>query len=162
MSLPLLVELFTEELPPKALRQLGQSFSETFSQQLVRLGLAPDEAVVDRFASPRRLAVRVHDVLAKAPDRAKREKLLPVSVAFDAAGQALPPLHKKLAGLGLTLGESFQINDLIREGDGPQASLFIDTLVPGAALEQGAQEALELALQRLPIPKVMRYQKRDA
>jgi len=162
MSLPLLVELFTEELPPKALRQLGQSFSETFSQQLVRLGLAPAEAVVDRFASPRRLAVRVHDVLAKAPDRAKREKLLPVSVAFDAAGQALPPLHKKLAGLGLTLGESVQINDLIREGDGPQASLFIDTLVPGAALEQGAQEALELALQRLPIPKVMRYQKRDA
>lgn len=161
MSLPLLIELLTEELPPKALRLLGESFSQVLVAQLIRLRLAPEDAQVDAFASPRRLAVRIQGVREKADDRAKREKLLPVSVAFDAQGRAQPPLLKKLAALGLTLGETIQAEDLIREGAGPQASLLVDTVVPGVSLQQGAQEALELALSRLPIPKLMRYQRRD-
>jgi glycyl-tRNA synthetase beta chain len=162
MSSALLIELFTEELPPKALRQLGQSFAQTLSGHLIKLGLAPVDARVEPFASPRRLAVRIQDVREKAEDLPKREKLLPVSVALDAQGSPQPPLAKKLSGLGFTLGGNIQLNDLIREGDGAQATLFIDTVVPGASLRVGAQEALELAIAKLPIPKVMRYQKRTA
>ncbi|MGA1693876.1 MAG: glycine--tRNA ligase subunit beta [Burkholderiaceae bacterium] len=162
MSSALLIELFTEELPPKALRQLGQSFAQTLSGHLVKVGLAPADAPVESFASPRRLAVRIQGVGSKADDRPKREKLLPVSVALDSQGGPQPPLLKKLNALGFTLGENIQLSDLIREGEGPQATLFIDTVVPGASLAIGAQEALELAIAKLPIPKVMRYQKRTA
>jgi glycyl-tRNA synthetase beta chain len=161
MSSALLIELFTEELPPKALRQLGQSFAQTFSAHLIKLGLAPSQARVDHFASPRRLAVRVQEVMEKAADLPKREKLLPLSVALDATGAPQPPLLKKLTALGFTLGENIRLEDLIREGEGPQTTLLIDTVVPGASLLVGAQEALELALAKLPIPKVMRYQKRS-
>lgn len=162
MSSPLLIELFTEELPPKALRQLGESFAQTLSGHLIQLGLAPSDAQVEGFASPRRLAVRIQGVLPKAPDQPKREKLLPISVAFDANGAPQPPLLKKLSALGFTLGQDIQAQDLIREGEGAQAALFVDTVVPGTDLAQGAQAALDLAIQRLPIPKVMRYQRQDA
>ena len=83
---PLLIELFTEELPPKALARLGQIFADTIAQGLRERGLAGPEAQVDRFATPRRLAVRVHGVLAQAPERTIEQKGPSVKVALDAAG----------------------------------------------------------------------------
>ena len=67
---PLILELFTEELPPKALKKLGQSFSETIEQSLKSQGLLTEASLTTSFATPRRLAVHLSAVLNKAPDRA--------------------------------------------------------------------------------------------
>ena len=96
----LLVELFVEELPPKALKKLGESFAGTLAASLQAQGLAPADATVTPFASPRRLGVAVSGVLSKAADRAVQQKLMPVAVALTADGQPTPALLKKLAAMG--------------------------------------------------------------
>ena len=151
----LLVELFVEELPPKALRKLGESFASVLADSLKAQGLAPEHAEVTPFASPRRLAVRVSDVLAKAADQPVQHKLMPVAVGLDAAGQATPALLKKLASLGLA---AEVVGALKRQPDGKAEALFLDAVKAGSALSEGLQKALDEALAKLPIPKVMTYQ----
>src|SRR5690606_31265663 len=96
----LLVELFVEELPPKALKKLGESFARVLADSLVSQGLASADAVVTPYASPRRLAVHVTQVQVKAADQAVLLKLMPVSVGLDGAGQATPALLKRLGVVG--------------------------------------------------------------
>ena len=83
----LLVELFVEELPPKALKKLGEAFATLLSGALKTQGLAAEDAAVTSFATPRRLAVHVAEVAARAADRQLSQKLMPVAVGLDAAGQ---------------------------------------------------------------------------
>lgn len=158
---PLLIELLTEELPPKALRQLGESFSTTIVERLVRDGLCQPDVTVERFASPRRLAVLVHAVRAEAAESDRVERLLPVSIALDTNGQATAPLIKKLAGMGLRLGENIALNALEQTQDGKQPQLIYRYKARGAKLAETAQAALDDALAHLPIPKVMNYQRPD-
>ena len=96
----LLIELFVEELPPKALRKLGDAFAEVLFAQLKAQGLTSADSKLTAYASPRRLAVHVSAVAAQAADRAVSQKLMPVGVGLDAAGQATPALLKKLQALG--------------------------------------------------------------
>ena len=96
----LLVELLTEELPPKALARLGDAFAEGIAQRLAARDLIEGELQFERYATPRRLAVTIKNVRKVAPEKHVREKVLPVSVALDANGQPTPPLAKKLAALG--------------------------------------------------------------
>ncbi|HET7776757.1 MAG TPA: glycine--tRNA ligase subunit beta, partial [Azospira sp.] len=96
----LLVELFVEELPPKALKKLGEVFAQTLAQSLKTSGLADAAAVVTPFASPRRLAAHVTSVERAAADKQVAQKLMPVSVGLDAGGNATPALVKKLSALG--------------------------------------------------------------
>jgi glycyl-tRNA synthetase beta chain len=154
-SANLLVELFVEELPPKALKKLGEAFATVLADGLKAQGLAPANACITPFASPRRLAVLVTGVLDKAVDQAVQHKLMPVAVGLDAAGQATPALLKKLASLGMG---AEVVASLKRQPDGKAEALFLDAVKPGAALAEGLQKALEEALSRLPIPKVMTYQ----
>lgn len=161
MTSPLLIELLTEELPPKALKRLGEAFANAIADRLAKDGLCGPGAVITSYASPRRLAVHVSHVLAQAPDRQRREKLLPVSVALDASGAATPPLIKKLAALGIALGKDLQLADLECASDGKQEQLFTNFTAKGLALAESAQAALLEALDRLPIPKVMSYQRGD-
>jgi glycyl-tRNA synthetase beta chain len=151
----LLVELFVEELPPKALKKLGESFATVLADSLKAQGLATADAVVTPFASPRRLAVHVTSVAPKAADQAVQQKLMPVSVALDANGQATPALLKKLSALGLG---AEVVPQLKRAPDGKAEALFLDSIKPGAVLAEGLQKALEESLTKLPIPKVMTYQ----
>lgn len=152
---PLLLELLTEELPPKALKKLGQSFSEGITQSLKSQGLLSDSSVTTSFATPRRLAVHISEVLVKAPDRRAQEKLLPVSIALDSAGQATAPLLKKLASLGYP---DTPISALERQGADKAETFYLTVDVPGVELSKGLQTAIELTISKLPIPKVMRYQ----
>ena len=161
MSAPLLIELLTEELPPKALRRLGEAFASAIADRLTKDGLCASDAVTTSYASHRRLAVHIRSVASQAPDRQRREKLLPVSVALDASGAATPPLVKKLASLGITLGKDLQLADLERASDGKQEQLFYNFTAQGLGLAESAQAALQEALDRLPIPKVMTYQRAD-
>jgi glycyl-tRNA synthetase beta chain len=155
----LLVELFVEELPPKALNKLGAAFSGVLAEQLKAQGLAAADAVVTAFASPRRLAAHVTGVAAQAVDKAVQQKLMPVAVGLDAAGNATPALLKKLQALGADVSDpAAAVAALKRAPDGKAEALFYDSVVQGASLQAGLQKALEEALAKLPIPKVMQYQ----
>jgi glycyl-tRNA synthetase beta chain len=154
----LLVELFVEELPPKALKKLGESFAATLAASLKAQGLVDDISAATSFASPRRLAAHVTGVAARAADKAVQQKLMPVAVALDAAGQPTPALLKKLAALGT---DASVVPSLKRQMDGKAEALFLDSVVPGTTLAAGSLVALEAALSGLPIPKVMSYQLQD-
>ena len=154
----LLVELVCEELPPKALKKLGESFAATLVASLHAQGLVGANALAKSFASPRRLGVHVAGVAAKAADRALQQKLMPAAVAFDKDGNASPALLKKLASLGF--GPEV-VPSLKRLPDGKAESLFVDTNLAGATLAEGLQKAVDETLAKLPIPKVMTYQLAD-
>jgi len=155
----LLVELFVEELPPKALKKLGDAFAGTLADQLKALGLAGADSVVTAYASPRRLAAHVTHVWLKAADKAVQQKLMPVTVGLDASGNATPALLKKLQALGADVSNpAAAVAALKRAPDGKAEALFYDSLVTGATLDTGLQKALEEAITKLPIPKVMSYQ----
>jgi len=167
----LLVELFVEELPPKALKKLGEAFAQQIYASLSDQWLISmpgtiaqdsdqaDPPAMDVFASPRRLGVLIRSVLLKAPDTQKLVKLMPVTVGLDAAGQATPALIKKLQALGADVSDPVAaLAALRRAPDGKVEALFYDSLVTGATLDAGLQKALEEAIAKLPIPKVMSYQ----
>ncbi|PUE45275.1 glycine--tRNA ligase subunit beta [Limnohabitans sp. 2KL-51] len=155
----LLVELFVEELPPKVLNKLGAAFSGVLAEQLKAQGLAAADAVVTAFASPRRLAAHVTSVLAQGADKAVQQKLMPVAVGLDAAGNATPALLKKLQALGADVSDpAAAVAALKRAPDGKAEALFYDSIVKGASLQAGLQKALDETLAKLPIPKVMQYQ----
>src|SRR6188768_3804920 len=96
----LLVELFVEELPPKALKKLGEAFAGVLLEQLKAQGLASGESTLTAYASPRRLAALVTAVAPRAADKSVSQKLMPVSVGLDASGNATPALLEKLQALG--------------------------------------------------------------
>ncbi len=154
----LLVELFVEELPPKALKKLGEAFAAALVNSLKNAGLATSTAEVSAYASPRRLAAHVTDVAAVAADKPVVQKLMPVAVGLDANGHATPALLKKLGALG---ADASIVPSLRRENDGKADILFYDSLAKGATLAEGLQKAVEAALAALPIPKVMTYQLQD-
>ncbi len=154
----LLVELFVEELPPKALKKLGDAFAGVLFEQLKAQGLTTAESALTSFASPRRLAAHVTYVAAQAEDKAVSQKLMPVAVGLDASGNATPALLKKLAALG---ADASSVAGLKRAPDGKAEALFYDSLVKGATLAEGLQKALLEAIAKLPIPKVMTYQLAD-
>ena len=99
MRATLLIELLTEELPPKALPALGEAFAATVRRGLVECKLTDAQALCEWFATPRRLAVLAHDVLEQGPDELFTEKIMPVTVAFDAKGQPSAALLSLLGAL---------------------------------------------------------------
>lgn len=154
----LLVELFVEELPPKALNKLGDAFAGVLFEQLKAQGLTAADSMLTAFASPRRLAAHVTAVAAQAADKAVSQKLMPVAVGLDASGNATPALLKKLQALG---ADASAVAGLKRAPDGKAEALFYDSTVKGATLAEGLQKALLEAIAKLPIPKVMTYQLAD-
>jgi len=152
----LLVELFTEELPPKALKRLGEAFADQILNGLIRAQLKPTNVRDARFfATPRRLAVVIPDVLAKAPDRNETRKLMPSKVAFDAGGHPTAALLKRLEKEGASA------EHLEKKVEGDVEYAFLKQAVNGVALASGLQTAVEEAIAKLPIPKVMSYQLAD-
>ena len=154
----LLVELLTEELPPKALARLGTAFADGIVERLAARDLIDGAPVFEKYATPRRLAVLIRNVRDVAPEKQVREKVLPVSVALDKEGNPTPPLAKKLAALGFP---DFPLAELERAQDGKAEAFFLRYAAPGATLADGLQAALDETLGKLPIPKVMTYQRPD-
>jgi glycyl-tRNA synthetase beta chain len=154
----LLIELFVEELPPKALKKLGLSFANVLADSLKIQGLSSDASTVTSFATPRRLAAHITEVASKAADKQVAQKLMPVKVGLDTNGNATPALLKRLSGLGL---DESAVSKLRTENDGKADNLFLDLAQTGASLHEGLQKALEETLAKLPIPKVMTYQIND-
>ncbi len=117
-------------------------------------GVVPN-VTITAYASPRRLAVLITHVAAQAADKAIAQKLMPATVGLDEQGQATPPLLKKLASLG---ADASVVPQLKRVMEGKTETLFWDSTVKGTPLTDGLQKALEEAIGKLPIPKVMTYQ----
>jgi glycyl-tRNA synthetase beta chain len=158
MSAPLVVELFCEELPPKALERLGNAFASGLRDGLAGRGLVEEPSEALMFATPRRLAMGLRQVRAAAVPRAIEVTLMPVSVGLDAAGQPTPALRKKLQAAGLSGAD---VSKFKRRIDGKSETLFADSTTPAVPLAQALQEALDETLAALPIPKVMSYQLAD-
>ncbi len=154
-SAPLLVELFTEELPPRALKRLGDAFCEGIVEGLRSRGLAAEGVRVDGFATPRRLAARVAAVAALAPDRSVEVKGPSVKVGLDAAGVPTQALLKWAAK------QSAPIESLTRASDGKQECFWHRSTVRGESLDAVIDAVIEQALSKLPIPKAMQYQLAD-
>ncbi len=156
MNHSLLVELFTEELPPKALTRLSEAFAEGIAASLKSRDFLENNSVVTSYATPRRLAVFISHVRPLSPDQPSRDKVLPVSVALDASGRATAPLLKKLAAMGFA---DVGIHQLERATDGKAESFFYNHTAKGLPLQTGLQRALEESIAKLPIPKLMTYQR---
>ena len=156
MSASLLVELFTEELPPKALKHLGEAFGFRLRDVLMRAQLMDRDPRDTRiFATPRRLAVLIEDVRAKGVDRTESKRLMPSKVAFGADGRPSAVLGKRLEKEG---GSADQVE---RRMEGDTEYAFLNQTIAGVTLAAGLQLALEEAIAKLPIPKVMSYQLAD-
>ena len=153
----LLIELQTEELPPKALKKLSEAFAGGVEKSLAAQKFLSETTKVTAYGAPRRLAVLLTDVLAKSPDQAFKQKLVPVRVGLTADGEATPALVKKMAALGITA----DVSELKRENDGKNEQLVYEGVRAGVELAQGVQVALEASVAALPIPKVMHYQLAD-
>jgi len=156
MNQTLLVELQTEELPPKALVKLGAAFSAGIANGLKARDFLEADSVVTTYATPRRLAVSITNVRDTSPDKAIREKVLPVTVALDKEGNPSAPLAKKLAALGFP---DLTIDQLERAPDGKTESFFYTYTAAGSALTGALQDVLQDAVNKLPIPKLMSYQR---
>jgi glycyl-tRNA synthetase beta chain len=160
----LLVELITEELPPKALRKLGEAFATEIFQGLSSNDFLEADAKKTVFATPRRLAVQITNVRDISLPKQVRSKLMPLAVALDAAGKPTPALKKKLQSLGYKGDADFDaivLERVSREQDGKNEVLIHTEMAAGIALAIRLQGAIEQAIAKLPIPKVMSYQLAD-
>lgn len=157
----LLVELFVEELPPKALKKLGTAFAQLLTDSLKTQGLTTDHCASTSFASPRRLGLHLSSVLPQAPDKSVTHKLMPLKVAFDANGRASPALQKKLTSLGLGDDAVHELQRAFEEKRLDSEYVSYSAQVQGVTLATGLQQALDEMLAKLPIPKVMQYQLAD-
>ena len=168
MHQTLLVELFTEELPPKVLKKLGDAFASLIAHGLKDRGLTGHSTISNSpngvafeakvFTTPRRLAVCISHVLDVAADQSFVEKLMPVAVGLDKDGHATPALTKKLAAKNLA---HIDVATLEREHDGKADQLIYRGMAEGQSLQAGLQQALDEAIKNLPVPKVMSYQLAD-
>ena len=134
---------------------MGEAFAKGLHDELAASALLAADCKVEVFATPRRLAARLSNVLGKAPDRQIDERLLPEKVGLDATGKPTAALLKKLASLGR---DESAVASIKKANDGKLVMLFLPQLAAGQTLQAGLQAALEKTIAGLPIPKVMSYQ----
>ena len=144
-----LVEIGTEELPPKALRSLAESFAANFTAELDAAGLT--HGVVSWFAAPRRLALKVANLSASQPDREVEKRGPAVSAAFDAEGNPSKAAEGWARGCGITVGEAERL--VTDKGEW----LMYRAHVKGESAQALLPNMVSVALSKLPIPKLMRW-----
>ncbi len=167
MTASLLVELQTEELPPKALQSLSEAFAAGIEKGLRERGLLSAESRATVYATPRRLAVHITAVAARSEDKPFKQKLMPLSVAQDKAKNWTAAFLKKLESLGrphlagIEVGTHEGPDRLTVENDGKADAVFLQSVAHGQTLHAALQTALEDTRSSLPIPKEMSYQLAD-
>ncbi|KQZ42432.1 glycine--tRNA ligase subunit beta [Duganella sp. Root1480D1] len=158
MNQTLLIELLTEELPPKALSKLGESFGHSIFSTLSKLDFVGPNGKFQWYATPRRLAVTISDVLDVSPPKDEEIKLMPAAIGLDSEGKPTAALLKKLAALGIP---DEKVAEFEQRDDGKAKTLYYKRTVSGGQLATAAQGALLVAANNLPIPKVMSYQRQN-
>ena len=147
----LLIELLTEELPPKALKKLAEAFAEGIQAALIEAGVMDKSTEPTWYATPRRLAVHLTDILAKQADRSEQRRGPSLQAAFDDQGNP----SKAAEGFARSCGVA--VGDLDHLETDKGAWLVYQQSVSGRSIDHITQEALDLSIQRLPIPKRMRW-----
>lgn len=153
----LLIELQTEELPPKALKTLSEAFGNGIEKSLKAQGLLASSSKATIYATPRRLAVHLTDVAARSADKPFAKKLMPKAIGLGADGKPAAPLLKKLEALGFGADTSA----LVTKNEGGKDFLYVEGTQPGIELAAGLEKAVEESCKHLPIPRVMSYQLAD-
>ena len=147
----LLIELGTEELPPKALKRLGEHFAESVRLWLVDKDFADSEAEYRWFATPRRIAVWVADVAARQQDQVNERRGPALAAAFDAHGQPTKAALGFAGSCGVDVGQL----ETLKTDKGEW--LVHRATVPGRELADAVDECIDHAVSRLPIPRRMRW-----
>ncbi|MBH2999225.1 glycine--tRNA ligase subunit beta [Serratia marcescens] len=144
-----LVEIGTEELPPKALRSLAESFAANFTAELDNAGLEHGE--VSWFAAPRRLALKVANLSAAQADREIEKRGPAIAQAFDAEGKPSKAAEGWARGCGITVDQAERL--VTDKGEW----LMYRAHVKGQSAQQLLAGMVSTALAKLPIPKLMRW-----
>ncbi|MFV1997541.1 MAG: glycine--tRNA ligase subunit beta [Acidiferrobacterales bacterium] len=152
----LLIELGTEELPPKALKRLSEALGEYFVAGLKDAGLLTEKSTSRNFATPRRLAVSVSAVLLRQPDRETERRGPALQAAFDRDGKAT----KAAEGFGRSCGVAVEKLERLKTDKGEW--LVFRQKEKGRAAKELIPQILDYALKQLPIPKRMRWSDLDA
>ncbi len=148
----LLLELGTEELPPKSLRGLAESFATSVYESLLEAGVVQEDTEAYRwYATPRRLAVWVGRVKPHQSDRMEERRGPPIQAAFDAKGQPTS------AALGFARSCGVAVDKLDQQDLGTGAWLVYRRQVVGQCIRDLVEQALEKALRDLPIDRRMRW-----
>ena len=145
----LLIELGTEELPPKALRKLAESFLANFTEELTKADLAFKSAVW--YAAPRRLAINVTELALAQADKIVEKRGPAVSSAFDAEGKPTKAAEGWARGNGITVDQAERL--VTDKGEW----LVYNAKVEGVETKSLIAAMAQRALDKLPIPKPMRW-----
>ncbi|PKH23670.1 glycine--tRNA ligase subunit beta [Enterobacterales bacterium CwR94] len=144
-----LVEIGTEELPPKALRNLAESFAANITAELDAAGLTHGD--VSWFAAPRRLAVKVAQLSAAQPDREVEKRGPAIAAAFDASGAATKAAEGWARGCGITVDQAERLSTDKGEW------LVYRAQVQGESAQKLLPAMISTSLAKLPVPKLMRW-----
>lgn len=151
MAESLLIELLTEELPPKALARLMEAFSRNIFEGLKEKNFLAVGAEPRSYATPRRLAVVISSMLDKQPDRLVERKGPAVATGLDASGKPTPALLGFAKSCGVDAAKLER-----RSGDKGEYFVFCSKQ-KGEWLKQHLAAIVEAALKKLPVPKIMRW-----
>ncbi|PTR15743.1 glycyl-tRNA synthetase beta chain [Nitrosospira sp. Nsp2] len=159
----LLIELLVEELPPKSLRKLGNSFATELFEQLKKDGLLAETSRPIAYASPRRLGVHITDVRSSSPERVEKKKLMPSSIAFNPDNSWSEALRKRLAKDQIYPVDIERGNfSLVRSVDGSTEYIYLEGTNGGEPLSRLLNLCLIFVIrEKLPIAKAMTYQRAD-
>ncbi|MBL8522839.1 MAG: glycine--tRNA ligase subunit beta [Betaproteobacteria bacterium] len=157
----LLVELFTEELPPKSLPKLASAFGNTLKAELSKSDLLERDSELLVFATPRRLSARLTKVRPKAPDSRTQKKLMLAAIAFNSDGQPTDALKKKLTALGYDSFVEGPSANFVRQMEGGKEVLYLDQDEMGMPLAFELDLAIKKTIADLPVAKLMTYQLAD-
>lgn len=152
----LLVELLTEELPPKSLARLSEAFAREVAQALADAGFCANPPVFSAFATPRRLAVTVAEVRTKQPEQTLERRGPAVKGALDANGAPTPAL------LGFAKSCGVEWSALQRQEGDKGAYFVFQARQPGVALSARLADIVGAAAKKLPVQKTMRWGSGDA
>ncbi|UNH39097.1 glycine--tRNA ligase subunit beta [Moellerella wisconsensis] len=144
-----LVEIGTEELPPKALRSLAESFAANLTAELDNANV--DHGKVTWFAAPRRLAIKVADMAPSQPDLVVEKRGPAISQAFDAEGNPTKAAEGWARGCGITVDQAERLTTDKGEW------LLYRAQVKGQPVTQLLIDMVSRSLAKLPIPKLMRW-----
>jgi glycyl-tRNA synthetase beta chain len=151
MKETLLIELLTEELPPKSLAKLGQSFREQVQKSLADAGYIGADNAGKWFATPRRLALQFEDCLETQPERLLEKKGPAVASGVDAAGKPTKALEGFMRSAGVDVSQLEKLHD-------GKAEYFVARIrKSGERIDQNLAGFVEAALKKLPVAKLMRW-----
>ena len=152
----LLIELFTEELPPDSLESLSDQFGKTITSELLSKNLIATSDF-QTYATPRRIAVNIKSVIKEAEDEERLIKLMPYSVGFDEHNNPTQPLIKKLS----SIDDAIKTEDLEIIEENNKKFIYVLKKIKGFRLEDSLGDIIKNALKKLAIKKVMSYQLKD-